>query len=473
MIISFLESNNRNKNNYSYDELVRAFKIRGEKNLKKLKRSLDRLISSGTLYYDDRENTYMLFKYSNMYKGMLLLDNKGRYYISDNNNKIVISNSNIGNATFGDFVLVGYDIKKSYYYVKNILKKDSNKYVSEVVYYNDEMCIHDSRFGYLEIANRDKYFIPGSLVLFEKKANNTANVIEYICHKDDPNSDILKIVYNHGFSNDFNNYVKRELEDIPDSVTEDVVDEEISLGRVDLRDKNFVTIDCDDTKDIDDGVYIEKNSDGTVSLYVGIANVSHYVKDGSALSSRIKETGTSVYPPSCVIPMLPRKLSDGICSLNPNVDRLSICFKTTFDNNGNVIDFDIFRAIINSKLKMSYSNVDNVLEKDEMVDGYEKFHKQLLMMEKLYYQIRNRFYKDGFLEFDSVGNEFILNDEKKIVDIIKSTDGIGARIIEFFMLSTNKNATEFFSNKGINLIYRVDAEPNYNKISDVIELLQK
>ena len=469
-IISFFEASK--KNNVSYDEFVRNFNLRGEKNLKKLKRSLDRLVSSGTLYFDSKENTYMLFENSNMYKGILLIDNKGRYYISDKGNKLSISDTNLNNALYGDFVLVSFDMKKNCYYVKDILKRDSNRYVSEVVLFNGELCIHDNRFGYLEIANRNRYFIPGSLVLIEKKNNNMADIIEYICHKDDANSDILSIVYNHGFSNDFNSYIKNELESIPTSLSQDVIDYELSHGRVDLRDKDIVTIDCDSTKDIDDGVYVEKNDDGTVSLYVCIANVSHYVKDGSALSVRIKESGTSVYPPSCVIPMLPRELSNGICSLNPNQDRLAMCFKSTFDNNGNVIDFDFFRAVINSKLKMTYSNVDKILENDEMVSGYERFHKQLLMMEKLYLQIENKFYRDGFLEFDSVENEYVLDDKNKIIDIVKSKDGIGSRIIEFFMLITNKNITEYFSDLGINLVYRVDDEPNYNKIGDVIELLQ-
>ena len=469
-IIAFFEGSN--KISFVYEELIKKMNIRGEKNLKRFKKSLDRLIANGLLYFNSSEKTLMLFRNSNLYKGKLLVDSKKRFYIIDNSSKYFINFNDLNNASYGDYVLVAYNMKRKKFEVKQVLKRDNNKYVAKVILFNGKLCISDDRFGILEIINGKEFkIVEGNLVLIEKKRDK-AYVDEVICHVDDANANILKVVYEHGFTNEFSNEVKKELDNIPSSLSNEDINSELILGRVDLRDKDMVTIDCDTTKDIDDGVYIEKNDDGTFSLYVCIADVSHYIKDGSALSARIKEVGTSVYPPGCVIPMLPRELSNGICSLNPHVDRFAICFKSTFDDYGNLLDFNIFKAVVNSKLKMTYSNVDKILEKNEMVSGYEKYYKQLLMMEKLYLKIQNIFYKNGFLEFGNLEIELILNDEDKVKEIVNSNQGIGAKIIEFFMLITNKNACEFFSNLGIPLIYRVDEEPDYNKISDVLVMLQ-
>ena len=471
MIIAFFEGSN--KNSFVYEELIKKMNIKGKNNLKTFKKSLDRLIADGLLYFNSSEKTFMLFRNStNMYRGTLLIDSKKRYYIIDNNSKYFINFNDLNNASYGDYVLVAYNMKRKKFEVKQVLKRDNNKYVAKVILFNGKLCISDDRFDILEIINGKKFkIVEGNLVLIEKKRDK-AYVDEVICHVDDANANILKVVYEHGFTNEFSNEVKKELDNIPSSLSNEDINSELILGRVDLRDKDMVTIDCDTTKDIDDGVYIEKNDDGTFSLYVCIADVSHYIKDGSALSARIKEVGTSVYPPGCVIPMLPRELSNGICSLNPHVDRFAICFKSTFDNNGNLLDFNIFKAVVNSKLKMTYSNVDKILEKNEIVSGYEKYYKQLLMMEKLYLKIQDIFYKNGFLEFGDSEIELILNDEDKVKEIVNSNHGVGAKIIEFFMLITNKNACEFFSNLGIPLIYRVDEEPDYNKISDVLVMLQ-
>lgn len=470
-IIAFFEGSN--KNSFVYEELIKKMNIRGEKNLKTFKRNLDRLIANGLLYFNSSEKTYMLFRNTtNMYKGTLLIDSKKRYYIIDNNSKCFINSNDLNNASYGDYVLVAYNMKRKRNEVKQVLKRDNNKYVAKVILFNGKLCISDDRFDILEIINGKKFkIVEGNLVVFEKKRDK-AYVDEVICHVDDANANILKVVYEYGFTNEFSDSVKEELKNIPSSLSNEEINSELISGRVDLRDKDMVTIDCDTTKDIDDGVYIEKNDDGTFSLYVCIADVSHYIKDGSALAARIKEVGTSVYPPGCVIPMLPRELSNGICSLNPHVDRFAICFKSTFDNNGNLLDFNIFKAVVNSKLKMTYSNVDKILEKNEMVSGYEKYYKQLLMMEKLYLKIQDIFYKNGFLEFGDSEIELILNDEDKVKEIVNSNQGVGAKIIEFFMLITNKNACEFFSNLGIPLIYRVDEEPDYNKISDILVMLQ-
>ncbi len=468
-IISFFEANS-NKLNFTLEELIAKLGIRGEKNLKKFKKCLDRLVVSAVLYYDYRDKTYILFKNTSIHKGVLSFDKKKKYYVLDGDTRYYLNSNNLHNASYGDFVLVDFNYKKHGYEVTKVLRRDERKYVATVCYNDGVLCAYEEKLGYLEIVNGEDY-APGSIVLIDRDFER-AKVLEVICHMDDPNARILKIVYRHGFSNVFSNEVKKQLVNIPSFLDSDLIERELSLGMVDMRDKDIVTIDCDDTKDMDDGVYVSKNADGTISLYVLIASVGYFVKDGDPLSVRIKEKGTSVYTPGGAIHLLPGKLSKGICSLNPDVDRFAICFKSTFDSNGNTVDFDIFRAVINSKLKMSYGAVDEILEKDNMVSGYEKYYKQLLMFEKLYLLIQNNFIKNGFLEFLSSELNLDIDENGMITDIKNYKQGTGAKIIEFLMLITNKNACEYFDNLGIPLIYRVDEEPNYKKISEIVKMLQ-
>ena len=464
--------NSKNKMTFTYEELIRMLQIIGTKNINKFKKCLTRLISDAKIYYDYSDNNYMLFENSHMHKGILKIDDKKRYYIVENGSKIIVSFDNLHHASYGDFVLVNYNMKEHGYEISKVLKKDNNKYVGTIFKDHEGFHVSNDKFNSLDIISSRVNLLDGNIVLFEKD-NGEAKILEYICHKDDANAETLRVVYEHGFTNNFDDAVKDEIANIPMFLDKNTIDNELLNGRVDMRDKDIVTIDCDSTKDIDDAVYIENNDDGTMSLYVCIADVAYYIKDGSSLSSRIKESGTSVYPPGCVIPMLPRELSNGICSLNPNVDRFAVCFKSTFDEFGNLRDFDVFKTIINSKKKMTYSNVDKILENDEMAFGYEKFHKQLLMMEKLYLIIQNNFYKNGYLKFENPELNFLLDSNDKIEEIGRNIQGTGAKIIEFFMLITNKNACEYFSNKGIPLVYRIDDEPNFRKISDVIDMLQK
>lgn len=470
-LISTLQNMN-NKINFTCDELIRLLNIKGDNELKKFKRCLTRLISSGSLYYNYNDDTYMLFSNSNMHKGILKLDNKKRYYLVEDDSRYFVSSLNLHHASYGDYVIIGYNMKNHCYEVNKILEKDGNKYVALIVCDKGNFYAYDSKFGNLEIINKDDGLIEGSMVLIEK-ISDQAKILEVICHKDDADASILRVVYEHGFTNEISAKERVELDSIPDSLSDEDVREAISSGVIDLRNLNLVTIDCDSTKDIDDGVCVHMNDDGTFSLYVCIADVSRYVKDGSALAVRVKDAGTSVYPGGCVVPMLPRKLSNGICSLNPGVYRYAICFKSLFNGNGDLISFDIFRSVIKSRKKMSYGMVDKVLENGNCISEYKDYYKQLLMLERLYLLIKNNFYNNGLLEFKNLEFEFDFDDSGKVIGLKKGVEGVSANIIEFLMLVTNKNACEYFSKLGIPLIYRVDEEPNYKKISEILDMLQK
>ena len=178
---------------------------------------------------------------------------------------------------------------------------------------------------------------------------------------------ILLIIYKYSINDTFSDKVMEELKNIPDHVLD-----EDRKGRRDLTDHMIFTIDGDDTKDIDDAIEVEKLSDG-YKLGVHIADVSYYVKEGTALYDEAMDRGTSVYLADRVIPMLPHKLSNGICSLNPGADRLAISCVMTIDNNGNIKDYDIFPSVIRSRIQMTYKKVNKILEENIVPEGYEEY----------------------------------------------------------------------------------------------------
>lgn len=204
-----------------------------------------------------------------------------------------------------------------------------------------------------------------------------ADVIKVLGHKNDPGVDILSIACKHEISLDVSDEVKNQVANMVTSVSEKEL-----VGRTDLRNEVIFTIDGDDTKDIDDAVSIKKE-DGYYILGVHIADVTNYVKEGSPLFESAYEKGTSSYLADTVLPMLPHELSNGICSLNEGVDRLTISCVMKIDTRGKIVDHDIFPSVINSKKKMTYKNVNKIIMEDIIPEGYENFADDLKLMHEL------------------------------------------------------------------------------------------
>ena len=302
----------------------------------------------------------------------------------------------------------------------------------------------------------------------EKRRNAEGRIIEILGDKDETGTDILSIIKAYGLSEDFPENVERQLRDIPDEITEDSI-----KNRRDLRNLRMVTIDGEDAKDLDDAVSIEKLADGKYRLGVHIADVSHYVSEGSPLDKEALKRGTSVYLVDRVIPMLPKKLSNGICSLNAGVDRLSFSVMMDIDSSGKVVDHEIFESVINVNERMTYTDVYKILEEDdeELKKRYSHLVEDFKTMKELAVILRNRRMSRGSIDFDFAEAKIMLDDRGKPVDIKKYEYTIANRIIEEFMLICNETVAEYFYWANSPFVYRVHEDPDPEKIETLSEFV--
>ena len=261
--------------------------------------------------------------------------------------------------------------------------------------------------------------------------------------------------------------VIEELDSIPEEVRE-----QDKKGRKDLTDVTIFTIDGDDTKDIDDAISVEKLKNGNYKLGVHIADVSYYVKEGSPLDKEAMDRGTSVYLVDRVIPMLPHKLSNGICSLNPGVERLAISCVMEIDNNGKTVDYEIFPSIIKSRLQMTYKKVNQVIEKNEIPEGYEPFVNDLKLMDELSQIIRKAKINRGYIDFDVDEAKIIVDENCHPTDIVLRNRGRGENLIEDFMIQANECVATHIFYMDLPFIYRVHEYPKEEKIRDFISFVQ-
>jgi len=298
----------------------------------------------------------------------------------------------------------------------------------------------------------------------DKRRSPEGRVVEIIGRLGEPGVDILSIVKKFKLPVEFPEEVLREVREIPQEVTpEDIA------GRRDLRHLKMVTIDGADAKDLDDAVSIEVLPNGNYLLGVHIADVSHYVKEGSALDKEAYKRGTSVYLVDRVIPMLPPELSNGICSLNAGMDRLAVSVMMEIDKEGNVKKHEIFDSVINVDERMTYDNVRKILvEADpELKERYAEFLDEFRTMEELCLILKEKRLKRGAIDFDFPEGKAILDREGKPIEIVKMERSIAENIIEEFMILANETVAEHMYWLQVPFIYRIHEEPDYD---DIVEL---
>ena len=278
-----------------------------------------------------------------------------------------------------------------------------------------------------------------------------------------PGVDILAIMCEHDLSEDFPSEVLAEADNIPDHILEKEY-----KNRKDLRNVKMVTIDSEDAKDLDDAVSIEKLENGNFLLGVHIADVSYYVKEGSSLDKEAYARGTSVYLVDRVIPMLPRKLSNGICSLNMGEDRLAFSVIMQIDSTGKIIDSEIVKSVINVNERMTYTDVTKILEENdkELVKRYKEFVNDFKLMKKLSAILRKRRTKRGSIDFEIPEAKVILDEKGRAIDIKKYELTVSNNIIEDFMLAANETVAERFYWLEVPFMYRVHDLPDTEKLED-------
>lgn len=288
----------------------------------------------------------------------------------------------------------------------------------------------------------------------------TAKVVEVLGYPNDFGVDVLSVIYNYGFEIEFPDEVKAEIENIPDEVTE------IEQGRWDLTDRIIFTIDGKDTKDIDDAVSCEKIGN-LWRLGVHIADVSEYVKPNSPLDKEAMKRGTSVYLADRVIPMLPPKLSNGICSLNEGVLRNALSVFTDINDKGEVVSYSFGKSVIKSKKKANYDDVYAIVsgEADEKVTiEYAELMPSIYEMHNLFKVLKNASHERGNVDFDMPEAKIVLDDDSNVVDIVLRERNEAHMMIEEFMVVTNATVAEHMTKSLLPSIYRVHEAPDGEKL---------
>lgn len=293
-------------------------------------------------------------------------------------------------------------------------------------------------------------------------------VIEIIGRIDEAGVDMLCLMKEYGLPNEFSKTVLNELEYIDEKI-----DKKDIPNRVDLREQEIFTIDGEDAKDLDDAVSVEKLENGTYNLHVHIADVSYYVKEGSSLNKEAIQRGTSVYMLDRVIPMLPPKLSNGICSLNEGEDRFTLSISMNIDKRGKVLSSKIYKAVINVTKRMTYIDVYKILEgKDKKVlKKYEPYINHFKTMQELAIILEKRRLAKGYLNLDIPESKIILDENGIAIDVQKYEITIANKIIEQFMLTANEEIAETFCNLNAPFIYRTHEEPAIEKVQELNQFL--
>ncbi len=440
-----------------------------------------------------KKGKYELLDNKKYKTGKLSVNERGFGFIKveGEEDEIYVSGRNKGNALNGDNVLVEIieDSSKNGHKEGKIIKtltheKDTLVGIFELSRNFGFVVPDDKKFGsdiFISKKNfggaKNKEKVVVKLTKYPEKGRKAeGKITEVLGNVDMAGMDMLSLIKEYDLPYEFPEEVIKEAK-----ATETSISDEELKNRLDLRSKIIFTIDGEDAKDLDDAVCVEKNKSGTYELIVSIADVSHYVKEKSNLDKEAIIRGTSIYMMDRVIPMLPKELSNGICSLNAKQDRLAISVIMEIDKNGKVITSDIQKSVIKVTERMSYTDVYNIIqqanneeiseENSKKIKKYEKYTREFLLMEELAEILKAKRAKDGSLELDVPESKIILDENGVAIDVKKYETNFANEIIEQFMLITNEVVAEKFYWLEAPFIYRVHEVPDPDKISELNKFL--
>ena len=470
---------------FTFQEILQLLEW-SQKKRKMYKQLLNAWEESGEIYLK-RNGKYTLPEKEGFVKGEISISS-GNFGFLDINGQasVFIPGAYLNTAMNGDTVLV------------RILKESSDNRkregeVYKVIKRNRDVIVgvfeHNLSFGFVRPRNSPKdIYIPKKLIRGAKTGDLVAvkvdfwgdderkpegGIVSILGSPKDTEALISSLLLNEGIEEKFPNEVLQEL----DKIDEDFSDE--LENRKDLRHLDIITIDGSDAKDLDDAVYVEKTEDG-YKLFVSIADVSYYVKENTELDTEALKRGNSIYLVDRVIPMLPRKLSNNLCSLNPNEDKLTFTVEMDLDKRGKVIKNDFYKSVIKSKYRMTYENVNTILEKNEdleeyrnLYDKYRKIDEMLKNMLELSKIIRSNKKRRGSIDFELPEIKIVLDENKAVKDIVLRSRGEAERIIEDFMVIANETVAEKLFWEEIPAIYRVHEDPDKAKVQALNETLIK
>lgn len=435
-----------------------------------LKEVLNSLELEGLLY-EDKDGLYKKMP-SNFLVTTIDETKKGTKYYETNNIRCILQKNKLNGALCYDKVIIDTNTNE----VVKVLVRNMPNVVCEV-----RMTPEGFKYLYPVNTNNNlkitigtqkmKKLIPGSRVLIEATNEIYDNMyvgkyIKTIGFINEPDIDFKTIAYNYGFNLEFPKEVLEELKKFSDEVTN-----EDKIGRVDLTDERVFTIDGKDCKDMDDAISIKRKEDGGYILKVHIAHVSHYVKFGSAIFEEAALRGNSVYFPDSVVAMLPERLSNELCSLNPNVERLTRTVEIELDKNAKVTSYKTYRSVIKSKLKMNYDDVFDIITGKEAKSEYKPFVNDLMILKELSEKLTKIKIERGYTSFDSEELKFVRDELGNTKEILVEKDNIAHEIIENCMLLPNELVTHLYP--GFPFGFRNHEIPSAYKMYDLIETLKE
>jgi len=469
------------------EEIAEALDLTDEDNLEALRRRLGAMVRDGQLVSNRRGGFGTLDK-MNLIKGRVIGHPEGFGFVSSgNDDDIYLSSRQMRRVMDGDEVLVriaGHDRRgRPEGSIVEVVAHNTSKLVGRYFLESGISFIRpdNPRISQDIIIPPDEHggAENGQMVLAlitqqpSKETLPKGRVIQVLGEHRAPGMEILTSLYNYKIPHEWPENVETEVAALADEVIE-----EDKANRIDLRHLKFVTIDGEDAKDFDDAVYCEPLSRGGWRLYVAIADVSHYVKPGAPLDKEAWNRGTSVYFPGQVVPMLPEKLSNGLCSLKPEVDRLCMVCEMTFSAEGTVNRFQFYESIMHSRARLTYTQVAAMIaQQDDVKSGIRKqFHGIVHHIDHLYslYRILRQAREErGAIDFETGETRILFDDQRKIEQIIPETRTEAHKLIEECMLAANVCAATLLEKSKLPALYRVHEGPTEEKLVNVREFLSE
>lgn len=450
--------------------LARELGLEDSESYKLLIKELNHLQEQDILFCD-MAHRYYTADQMGYFKGVLKLNAKGFGFVEQEETSVFIGRDNLGLGMQNDVVMARVWENPDGTKEGEILKiiEHNTKLVMGTIKIKEgkRFFLADSntinrRF---KVSNLDDFKIVNDSKVLLKidryDATLTGHIDKVVGYKYDPGVDILSILYEHNIWPDFPEAVMKEITKVPDHVLE-----EDKVGRRSLLDKQIITIDGEDARDLDDAISIEEIEHG-YRLGVHIADVSYYVREGMEVNAEAYERGTSVYVTDRVVPMLPHALSNGICSLNPKVERLTLTCMMDINAQGEVFSHEVFPSYIKTTERMTYTKVNEILANDE--DACKEYAHILTLcknMEKLSACIRKRRDALGAIDFDTKEAKIIVNAKGKPVDIVLRDRGIAERMIEDFMVAANECVAAHIKWLEVPSIYRIHETPDPKKMRE-------
>ena len=457
------------------DELFSMLNLESAEDFTKLAKVLN-ILEDEFIIIHNHKGLFAPLSFFNLSVGVLDVKDGGYGFVDTENGGVFVKASNLKGAITYDTVMIKEftdSIGRKEGTVERIIKRGNQFFYGELLFYKGKYYVYsmDSKIKLTIFIHKNDLHnaTPHKMVkvkIIKYFPNNTADgeIIEVLGNSKDTGMDISALVLSAGVKTNFSDETIIELDDIPDAINK--LD---YPNRVDLTNELIITIDGSDAKDLDDAISVKKLDNGNYLLGVYIADVSNYVKEGTFLDLDAFERGTSVYLPDRVIPMLPKKLSNGICSLNEGVDRLVMGCRMEIDDTGSVINSEIFEGVINSKHRMTYDDVNKILNGDEsLIKEYEDIYEMLLNANSLSKILNEMRIKRGAFMFETPEAKLILNEKGYVKDIVLRSRRDAECLIEEFMLAANECVAETMTWLDVPFIYRVHEEPKEDKINKLL-----